>query len=353
MVSWLNRKRCSPIGVDIGSRCVKLVQLNAARTEIWETARWDLPAAPAQDAAAADAQVVEALRRAREGRNFHGREAVFALGAGGLFVQNIRVAPASGDELQRAIDCEAASRLPFRPEEAEVRFIHADDVRQGDTVRREVLVMACHRPQLARLLAIAEGAGLWPMAVDAAPLALVRCYRQQFRRDEDQHQRQLLLGVGASTTTVVITRGDDAMFIKYVELGGRHFDEAVAKHLNLPLEEAAALRRHNGDRRAAERDPDITRSLAESLRGVLERLAQEIALCLRYYSVTFRGQPLAGIVLGGGEAHPALAEWFATRLGVPCQLGNPLRSYRNAPAPGPAGQWDVAAGLALRETTTK
>ena len=148
---------------------------------------------------------------------------------------------------------------------------------------------------------------------------------------------------------VVIARAADAMFVKYIDLGGRHLDDAVAKHLKMSLGDAAALRRHTGDRRADQRDPEITRSLAESVRPVLERLGQEISLCLRYYSVTFRGQPLAGLVLGGGEAGTSLCEWLAARLGLPCELGNPLRSYRNAPAQGPNAQWDVAAGLALRE----
>ena len=69
----------------------------------------------------------------------------------------------------------------------------------------------------------------------------------------------------------------------------------------------------------------------------------------RYYSVTFRGQPLGQVVLTGGEANPSLIEWLTARIDVPCDLGNPLRSYQKIPASGRVGQWDVAAGLALRE----
>ena len=38
MVSFLNSNRTGPIGVDIGSRSVKLLQFNAARSELWEAA---------------------------------------------------------------------------------------------------------------------------------------------------------------------------------------------------------------------------------------------------------------------------------------------------------------------------
>ena len=85
------------------------------------------------------------------------------------------------------------------------------------------------------------------------------------------------------------------------------------------------LRRHNGDRRVQERDPEIARSVTESIRPTIDKLCQELSLCLRYYSVTIRGQPLSQIVLGGGEATDALVEWLAARLEIPCEAGDPLR----------------------------
>ncbi|MFW5693432.1 MAG: hypothetical protein ACOCWL_04380, partial [Thermoguttaceae bacterium] len=68
-----------------------------------------------------------------------------------------------------------------------------------------------------------------------------------------------------------------------------------------------------------------------------------------YSSVTFRGQPISQLVLSGGEANDGLLEWIQGRLGLPCELGNPLRSFQPAPLSGRIGQWDVAAGLALKE----
>jgi type IV pilus assembly protein PilM len=210
-------------------------------------------------------------------------------------------------------------------------------------------VMACHRPVLERMLSLVEEAGLRPVAVDVEPAAMLRCYCQQFRRGDDQQRRMMYVNVGASTTAVVIARGTDPVFVKYVDLGGRHFDEAVAHHLRMNLPDAAALRLHNGNRRADQRDPEITRGIAESVRPVLDRLANELSLCVRYHSVTFRGQPLAQILLGGGEAAQSLADWIAARLDLPCELGDPLRVYPKEVPSERIGQWDVAAGLALRE----
>jgi len=349
MVDWLPRARCGPIGVDIGSRSVKLLQFDAARTRVHEAARWELPPEPAAKPERQYERMVEAIQHAREDRNFRGREAVLCLGASNLFAQNIRVSPASGDELTKIVHFEAAGRLPFASEEAEIRYVEADDVRQGDTLRREVILLASYRPALDRLLEVAEEAGLRPVSIDVEPSAILRCYGRQFRRDIDQQSRVMFINMGASNTMALIARGSNAMFVKYLEIGGRHFDEAVARHLKMPLHDAAALRRHNNDRDPKDRDPEIARGVEESVRPMLDKLTHELSLCLRYHSVTFRGQPLTRVVLGGGEANDAMAQWLAARLDVPCELGDPLRPFEKTSALGRNGQWDVAAGLALRD----
>ncbi len=132
-------------------------------------------------------------------------------------------------------------------------------------------------------------------------------------------------------------------------VGGRAMDEAVGRHLKMKLSEAIALRRHNGDRRVDQQDPEITRSVTESVRPVIDRLAGELSMCARYHSVTFRGQPLSRLVLGGGEATSAIIESLSTRLELKCELGDPLRTYENTLPQTRRGQWDVAAGLALRD----
>jgi type IV pilus assembly protein PilM len=346
MVGLSRHRRCGPIGIDIGSRSIKLVQLNSDRTEIREAVRWDLPAA--DDPKTRTPRIVQALGQAREGRAFRGRDAVLCLAAGNVFVQNIRVPQCTGDELRQVIHAEAASRVAFDAVETELRYLEADNVRQGDAIRREVILLACPRPAVQYLLDVADGAGLTPVAIDVEPTAMLRCYSAQFRRDADQQMRMMFVNVGASITTALIARGDHPMFIKRVDFGGNLLDESVARSLKMKLAEAAALRRHNGDRRADRRDPEIARGIDQATRPLLDRLAHELSMCIRYYSVTFRGEPLSRIVLGGGEATTALADALHERLDVPCELGNPLRVFQPSALPGRIGQWDIATGLAMR-----
>jgi type IV pilus assembly protein PilM len=349
MVRWIHRKRRGPIGVDLGNRSVKLIQFDHPREKILELARWELPREQDESEEVRDRQVSDAIRQAISTRNFQGCEAVLCLGAESLFVQNIRVPKVPSAELQRVVHAEAEARLPFDLAESEIRFLDAGDVRQGDMVKREVIVLACRKQQLERLVKIAEDGGLRPQAIDTQPSAMLRSAEAYFRRDSDKTTRRMLVHVGASNTVVVIAQGSDPLFVKYLDICGNMLDATVARHLKMDLDEAISLRRNNGDRRADQQDPDIARSVKEATRSVVDRLAQELSLCTRYHSVTFRGHVLKELTLSGGEASESLMHGLAERLHMECELAHPLRAYPTQVPTDRDSQWDIAMGLALRD----
>ncbi|MAD81236.1 MAG: hypothetical protein CMJ50_10385 [Planctomycetaceae bacterium] len=356
MIASLTRKRHSPIGVDIGRRSVKLVQLSADHSSLVDAVRCELPATGSTasqessdgESPSDDHLFIATLQQAREGRNFRGRDAVICLNDRQLFLQNIRVPKQDDDALFRSVQQEAAGRIPFPVADTDIRYLEAADIRHGDAVMREIILVACHRPVLDRTLAIVSNAGLRPIAVDIEPAALLRSFSSQFRRAQDMQDRSLLVHIGQASTAVVIAEGDSALFIKYIDFGGQHLDQSVARSLKMQLAEASALRRYNGDRRTDRQDPEIARSVTRAIRPELDRLVAELSKCIRYHSVTFRGQPLARLVLSGGEAAEELLEALSKRLGFKCELSDPFRVYPTPLDCGRHGQWDVATGLALR-----
>ena len=64
MVGWLAKRRFGPIGVDVGSRSVKLLQFDAEQRRVLEAARWDLAPTDPSNAADREAQVARAIRQA-------------------------------------------------------------------------------------------------------------------------------------------------------------------------------------------------------------------------------------------------------------------------------------------------
>lgn len=336
-----------PIGVDIGSRTIKMVQFSADRKSLYEYAAYDLPGG--SDAAPVGEKLQTALHHCLEGRRFRGKDAIVCVNRRDLFLQNIRIPKNETKPLALLVQQEAAGRIPYSVTDAEIRHFATCDVRQGDVVAQEVVVMACHRPTLEVRLEALEAAGLRPLAVDIEPAAILRSFCKQYRRETDATDRVLYVHIGNTTTVVVIAEGDKILFIKYIDLGGRQFDEAVEKRLDMSVQQAAELRKHNGDRRRTQHDPDIARSLAEATRPIVEKLLAELSMCIRYHSVTFRGKPLVRLVLSGGEANEQLSEILGKRLSIDAELGDPLRTFDETQQITRRSIWDVAVGLALRE----
>jgi type IV pilus assembly protein PilM len=160
------------------------------------------------------------------------------------------------------------------------------------------------------------------------------------------------------------------VFIKAIDIGGRAFDEAVASQLNLGLAEAAELRARvmqehakslGGSRKSDHGDSEEPRSdvdwtIRDAVRGKVEDLAREIALCLRYCSVTFRGLRPNTVLMAGGEVYdPAVTELLVDNLGVECNVAQPMRgidvsSVMSGMGRGmPMCEWAVASGLAMRD----
>lgn len=346
MFSWINSQLPGPIGVDFGTRTTKVVQLTGDCRKVICSARWE-HSTEDESRAARDQLALETFHKIRADKRFRGKKIILSLGARDLFIQNMRVAQNQTDILNEVVSREVADRLPYPLAEAELRCLDAGEVRQGDLVKREVIGLATHRPAISTLLESAETAGLRPIAIDVEPMALARCFNHQFRRDEDDRDGVMLVHVGAGNTLVVISHSRRVRFFKYLETSSRTFDEAVARRLRLKLGEASTLRRNNGERRSEKRDVTSEQTILEAIRPVVETLAAELSLCLRYYSVTFRGRPVNRIVLAGVEAQEILRLALKDRLDLPCQVGDPWRDFAGGPNTS-RSSWDLAMGLALR-----
>lgn len=346
MKSWLTSHLPGPIGIDFGLRTTKAVQFSGDRRSVLASTRWEHD--PVDDTRAAREELAfETFRRVKSDKRFRGKKIIVGLGARDLFIQNMRVGQSQAADLNQVVSREVADRLPYPLAESEVRYLDAGEVRQGDLVKRELIGLATHRAHINQMIEGAEAAGLRPIAIDVEPMALARCFNYQLRREEDGREGVMMVHIGTENTLVVIAHSRQVRFFKYLETSSRTFDDAVARRLRLKLAEAASLRKNNSDRRSDKRDPASDQTILDAIRPVVEGLANELSLCLRYYSVTFRGRPVNQLILAGAEAQEILRTALADRLDIPCQLGDPLRDFAGAPNVA-RGDWDLAVGMALR-----
>ncbi len=352
------KSQISPIGLDLGHDSVKMVQLERVGEElsVLAAARAPLPpelrANPQHRLPAA----MDAIRNLLKRRGpFRGRHVVAAVPRDVLHTRNLRIAPTAADDLLTAVKAEVGNTLPFPWDDAVTGCFAAGEVRQGGEVRQEVVLLAARRSGIDACTDMLHGAGAIISALDAEPLALYRTIERFIRRRDDRRDVHVLIDIGYDRTHVVIGRGWDVQFIKPIALAGREFQEAVGRKLGITLDEAQSLRRRlNGPADpAAERDP-VRQAATDATRRVMEDLAREIAMCLRYQSVTFRGQrPTVARLYGGESTDPQLLAILNRALPIPAQTGRPLYSIDTSRMPaderrGPMSEWALAFGLALK-----
>jgi type IV pilus assembly protein PilM len=357
MFSSLWRSKCWPIALDVGADGVKMLQMQAsgrtASVRAAARARFgQVHADPRARAQAASAAVAEILAKAP----FRGRLVVSSLPCAQLAIKNIRVPHMSPEQADSVIRAEAAERFGGQIDPDKLSYLHAGEVRQGNETRDEIIMLAATQEVVDLHLSMLQQAGLEPAHIDAEPVALFRGFTR-FGGGADEQTIAVLVEIGRSGARLVVGRGRQIVFLKNVEIGGEKFNEAVASHLNLSLPEAAELRVRLMSEQQQAADAHLAMAVRDGMRSQVEELGKEIALCLRYCSVTFRGLRPSRVTLTGGEAYdPAIASLLQQHLGIECVVGEPLKGIQIPPSAAPEGrsmlaEWAVCCGLALRNMT--
>jgi type IV pilus assembly protein PilM len=355
-----------PIGVDIGHDSVKLLQLelrgSALAVHAWGRRMLDttLPAeGPLNPAELITPQASQAIRELLTGGKFAGRSAVIALPRQIVHVKNLRLPPLPAAELASVINFEAREAFPFDTQEAHVDFLVAGEIRQGTDIRQEVVVLAAKNADVDRFVEQLHVTGLVIESLDVEPCALYRNIDRFVRRREDETEVNVIVDVGTRCTQVLIGKGRDISFFKAIDIGGADFNAAVSRKLDIKYDEARALRRRLCETEEGERPDTVRLAVLDATRSVMENLTREISLCMRYHSVTFRGQRPQKVRVGGGEgADRQLIAILQAALAIPVESARPLFNVDCAAIKGfdrrkPTGEWCVATGLALKRTSGK
>jgi type IV pilus assembly protein PilM len=268
-------------------------------------------------------------------------------------VKTIRLPSLPESEMRAAIETEARTLFTSAPENLSIRFIPAGEVRQGAEVRQEVIVLAVETAAIEQLLEQFSQAGLIVDSLDFEPSSMYRGIERFVRRKEDENEVSVLVDIGAGQSQVVIGRGRDVTFVKAIDIGGQKISDCVARKLGLSLSEAASLRRRFASTPSTEKDP-VRQTVLDATRSMISDLAHEVSLCLRYYSVTFRGQRPSKLRLLGGEANdPTIRTAMSQSLAVPVEVYQPFHGITTAHTQidtleGSLGEWGVCFGAALR-----
>lgn len=246
--NWLAPK-CNPIGVDFGSDCLRLAQVQwtgpagSGEHKLIAAASADVPAHLRVDPVGRLNYFIETTRDLLAQGDFKGRAAVLGLPAAWMYIQHLRMPKLDEESLAKALVFEARGKLPIDPSQALLRHLVAGDVYgQDQEPKSEVIVMAAKRELINQYLAAAARAKLDVIGMNVEPKAILDCFSFVYRRKADAEITQCFVDVGCGATRAMITRGNQILFARTIPIGGDHFNRSVSQALKITADDARLLR---------------------------------------------------------------------------------------------------------------
>jgi type IV pilus assembly protein PilM len=364
--------------LDIGHSSIKAIQLvvNGGQISVFAADETRIEPGVNNDEQARKSFVVSAIKQMLAQGNFRGRDVISCVPSGKLKITSLRLSEAEKGAIEQALRKEVAQRFGLDPNEDAIDYVVAGHVRQGDELKSELIVFATDNQTIKDHIAMLEEAELKPVALDTIPCALFRSFERSLRRQEDRELTAVFVDVGSHFTTVVFGRGGEISFVKQIPIGGEGFVQQVAAKLGISISEAETLRESlrtesgfsslkpdakDGPSQEGERNMDAStrHAVSDAVTSVAEDLAREVALCLRYYTVTFRGKRVERAVFAGGGAYEdILLNVLRRQLAVEIEVAEPLRGFDLSSGRGKVSfygdrrgllcEWAVAVGLGLK-----
>ncbi len=384
-LSFKNRA-LRPIGIDIGHSSIKMIQLmtNGNRLAVHAADQINIDPEINSDEQKRREFIVSSIKQILAKGNFRGKKAISCLQSGQLKITSLRLAEADGEKTEHILRREAFERFGLNANADAMDYMVAGNVRQGEETKNEFILLATDNNTIKNHIEMMESAGLRPVAIDAIPCALFRSFERSLRRQEDWENAAIYIDLGSSFTTVVFGRGGEISFVKQIEIGGDSFNKQIASKLGVSLSQAEILRKklreeeilrcaaseekssessEADNQQPVENRPQMDSStrqvIVDAVSSISEELAAEISLCMRYYTVTFRGRRVERAILAGGCVNEnILLDVLRRQLSVNIEIAAPFRGFDlsndrsnlnfEGDRRGQLCEWAVAVGLGLK-----
>ncbi|RIL05850.1 MAG: pilus assembly protein PilM [Proteobacteria bacterium] len=339
----------SILGLDIGSSCVKAVEV-APRGDGFDLLHLGVAPLPHDaivEGAFLNASVIaDAIREAIERSGSKAKHAAAAVSGHSVIVKKITVPAMTQAELEESIRWEAEQYIPFDVNEVNLDF---EILQPGDAERpMEVLLVAAKRDMIDDYVNLIGEAGLVPAVIDVAGFAVENAWESNYGAADDV---VALVNIGAQTSTINVVANGVPAFTRDIAAGGNQYTAEIQRALSVGFDEAERIK--IGER--GESQDVVPQEVEQAMRTVTNNLVGEIARSLDFFGATAADMRIQRVYLSGGSSRVAgLEAAFRERTGLEVQLMNPLSKMMPSTRFDPelldqvGPSLGVCVGLALR-----
>ncbi|MBU1935812.1 type IV pilus assembly protein PilM [bacterium] len=344
----MNGRAKRAVGVDIGSRRIKVVALKKSKNGI-ELEQYHIESLP--HGCIVDRQITDSLRLSEiltdlgKKAKIRGREVCSSVYGKGVAIKKILTDSMSDTELAGAITYEAEQNFPF-----DIRDVCLDYIplpRELDTEGMEVLMVAAKNDLVYSTIDLLRDSGSQLGLLEVEPFALQAALTES--GDIDDTSTIAVLQIGFQTSTITLFHEGQFEGSRDINIAGRTYVEELIRQRGVTFERATAIlvreKLTPADESALE---DVTRKIGEQFASAIVR-----AFPTSFGSVAEK--PVSHILLCGGGAHlPGIVSILSEKFDVTTEVANPL-SFILPSTDGREDDWTAVApdlttavGLALR-----
>jgi len=350
-LSWIKPKR-HLLGLDIGSRSIKVVQLSSTRrgVALQYAGLNELPQAEGGDGAPSASMAVQEIFQTRR---FRGQKIAIPFTGSAPIIRYLLLPPMPKHELGEAVRWEAKKVVPWPIEKGVLDYLIMGETEERNLKRIEVLLVVAERTAVMELLQSFERILVPIAAMDVNPLALFNAVRHNHRPDLDDNL--VFVDIGAGKMDINISKHGALRFTRNVQIGGEGMTQSLMRGLQIERGEAEQMARQRGLAQISAPTEQDGR-IHEILKEEADRIILETQRSVDYYRAQFRESAIRKIFLMGGVSMmPGFQEYFARYFDAPVEMDNPFGEIACDTAVFEdlhltAPRFTAAVGLALRRS---
>src|SRR5438270_7425079 len=207
-------------------------------------------------------QTTDALREMLAELGIKSARVNYAVPSQSVFTRFVKLPAVEEEKIERIIAFEAQQNVPFPISEVVWDY---QLVGGGTDEQLQVVLVAIKSDLLEALNGAVEAAGLRPVVIDVATMALANAFRYNYN---ELGGCSLLIDIGARTTNLIFVE-QDKIFTRNVPIGGGSITAALAKELNEPSTRAETRKKES-------KLVNLTSALAEAAAADVEPVSKTV-----------------------------------------------------------------------------
>ncbi len=324
------------VGLDIGSKLIKIVQLteHSGVITLEKYGIAELPPEVIVDKEVMDREVlIETIKNLVEKTGIEEKKVTILISGKDCIIKSVSTEKLSRGELTKKSEQLAKDNIPFDISEISLDSL----ILKQEKETTELLLIAAKNESIYTHIDIVRDAGLIPISINSLPLVLENVASVNgYLKDEGI---SMLLNIGFENTQAVAIRDKIYHSDREILIGTRTFIESLQKLLSINFEQALSLLK--GERIKEIKQKDVSKAI----QSTLERLGEQLERL--FPDILGKENPPEILIGGGGAGIPGIKDFLSKKFATSCEIIDPLRNIHYPQQIPESYDLDIAIGLAL------